>query len=66
MHADKSQVERTRALEDFKNGKIRVLVATDIAARGNVEQAVPRRDDGSGLFFGEAGHGCFLGAEGCL
>lgn len=34
MHADKSQVERTRALDDFKNGKIRVLVATDIAQRG--------------------------------
>jgi ATP-dependent RNA helicase RhlE len=34
MHADKSQGERTRALEDFKQGKIRVLVATDIAQRG--------------------------------
>lgn len=34
MHADKSQNERTRALEDFKAGKIRVLVATDIAQRG--------------------------------
>ena len=34
MHSDKSQGERTRALEDFKSGKIRVLVATDIAQRG--------------------------------
>jgi ATP-dependent RNA helicase RhlE len=34
MHADKSQQERTRALEDFKRGKVRVLVATDIAQRG--------------------------------
>jgi ATP-dependent RNA helicase RhlE len=34
MHADKSQGERTRALEDFKSGKARVLVATDIAQRG--------------------------------
>jgi ATP-dependent RNA helicase RhlE len=34
MHADKSQGERTKALEDFKSGKIRVLVATDIAQRG--------------------------------
>src|SRR5512141_20255 len=34
MHADKSQGERTKALEDFKNGKVRVLVATDIAQRG--------------------------------
>ncbi|MDP9200739.1 MAG: DEAD/DEAH box helicase [Gemmatimonadota bacterium] len=34
MHADKSQGERTRALEDFKSGNIRVLVATDIAQRG--------------------------------
>ena len=34
MHADKTQAQRTRALEDFKDGKIRVLVATDIAQRG--------------------------------
>lgn len=34
MHADKTQVQRTRALEGFKDGTIRVLVATDIAQRG--------------------------------
>ncbi len=34
MHADKSQPQRIRALEDFRSGKIRVLVATDIAQRG--------------------------------
>ena len=34
MHADKSQVQRMRALEDFKSGAVRVLVATDIAQRG--------------------------------
>ena len=34
MHADKTQVQRTKALEDFKAGKTRVLVATDIAQRG--------------------------------
>src|SRR5688572_7466803 len=34
MHSDRSQSERTRALDDFKIGKIRVLVATDIAQRG--------------------------------
>jgi len=34
MHADKTQAQRTKALEDFKAGKIRVLVATDIAQRG--------------------------------
>ena len=34
MHADKTQGQRTQALEDFKSGKIRVLVATDIAQRG--------------------------------
>jgi ATP-dependent RNA helicase RhlE len=34
MHADKTQVQRTKAIEDFKAGKIRVLVATDIAQRG--------------------------------
>ncbi len=34
MHADKTQAQRTKALADFKHGKIRVLVATDIAQRG--------------------------------
>ncbi|MEP4148458.1 MAG: DEAD/DEAH box helicase [Halioglobus sp.] len=34
IHGNKSQGARTRALEGFKNGKLRVLVATDIAARG--------------------------------
>lgn len=34
IHGNKSQAHRTRALADFKHGKVRVLVATDIAARG--------------------------------
>ncbi|MBQ9693328.1 MAG: DEAD/DEAH box helicase [Kiritimatiellae bacterium] len=34
LHGDKSQNARLRALEGFKEGKIQVLVATDIAARG--------------------------------
>jgi ATP-dependent RNA helicase RhlE len=34
IHGNKSQGARTRALSDFKAGKARVLVATDIAARG--------------------------------
>ena len=34
MHADKSQSQRTRALQDFKDGRTSVLVATDIAQRG--------------------------------
>lgn len=34
IHGNKSQGARERALESFKNGKVRVLVATDIAARG--------------------------------
>lgn len=34
IHGNKSQGARTRALAEFKSGKIRVLVATDIAARG--------------------------------
>jgi len=39
IHGNKSQNARTRALADFKNGKIRALVATDIAARGlDIEQ----------------------------
>ena len=34
IHGDKSQGARTRALAEFKEGKVQVLVATDIAARG--------------------------------
>jgi ATP-dependent RNA helicase RhlE len=34
MHADKRQAQRDQALADFRDGKIRVLVATDIAQRG--------------------------------
>jgi ATP-dependent RNA helicase RhlE len=34
MHADKSQAQRIQALEGFRSGAIRVLVATDIAQRG--------------------------------
>jgi ATP-dependent RNA helicase RhlE len=34
MHSDRSQRERVEALDSFKSGKIEVLVATDIAARG--------------------------------
>src|SRR5207302_4761954 len=34
IHGNKSQSARQRALENFRAGKIRVLVATDIAARG--------------------------------
>ncbi len=34
IHGNKSQGARTRALADFKRGAVRVLVATDIAARG--------------------------------
>lgn len=34
IHGNKSQSARTRALGDFKAGKLRALVATDIAARG--------------------------------
>ncbi|MCG8392923.1 MAG: DEAD/DEAH box helicase [Pseudomonadales bacterium] len=39
IHGNKSQNARTRALADFKSGKLRALVATDIAARGlDIEQ----------------------------
>ena len=34
IHGNKSQGARTRALDDFRNGRTRVLIATDIAARG--------------------------------
>jgi len=34
IHGNRSQAQRTRALSDFKEGKVTVLVATDVAARG--------------------------------
>jgi ATP-dependent RNA helicase RhlE len=34
IHGNKTQGARSRALSDFKSGRVRVLVATDIAARG--------------------------------
>lgn len=34
LHGELSQGARTRALEDFKAGRVRVLIATDLAARG--------------------------------
>ena len=34
IHSDRTQAERMEALEEFKQGKVPVLVATDIAARG--------------------------------
>jgi ATP-dependent RNA helicase RhlE len=41
IHGNKSQGARTRALADFKAGRVRVLVATDIAARGLDIEALP-------------------------
>jgi len=39
IHGNKSQAQRTKALHDFKEGGVQVLVATDIAARGiDIEQ----------------------------
>jgi ATP-dependent RNA helicase RhlE len=34
LHADRTQQQRTHAIEGFRSGKYRVLVATDVAARG--------------------------------
>ncbi len=34
IHGDKNQLQRTQALNDFKQGTVQVLVATDVAARG--------------------------------
>ena len=41
IHGNKSQGARTKALDDFKAGAVRVLVATDIAARGIDIQELP-------------------------
>lgn len=41
FHGDKTQGTRNRTLEEFKSGKIRVMVATDVAARGIDIQALP-------------------------
>jgi ATP-dependent RNA helicase RhlE len=41
IHGDKSQGARTRALSEFKDGKLVALVATDIAARGIDIDALP-------------------------
>src|SRR5690606_20823721 len=40
IHGNKSQAQRTKALEEFKQDRIQVLVATDIAARGIDIQAL--------------------------
>jgi len=40
IHGDRSQPQREAALKDFKTGKTRVLVATDVAARGIDIEAV--------------------------
>lgn len=34
MHGDREQEEREKALSDLKSGRVRVLLATDVAARG--------------------------------
>ena len=41
IHSDRAQSDRTKALEGFKAGEIRVLVATDVAARGLDIDALP-------------------------
>lgn len=41
IHGNKSQAQRTKALSEFKQGDVRVLVATDIAARGIDIDALP-------------------------
>ncbi len=41
IHGDRSQPERERALAAFKAGEVRVLVATDVAARGLDIESLP-------------------------
>ena len=70
IHGDKSQVQRQNALDKFKSGQLRILVATDIAARGididklkyvinydipNLEETYVHRIGRSGRA-GESGH----------
>ncbi|MBK1854044.1 DEAD/DEAH box helicase [Verrucomicrobiaceae bacterium 5K15] len=70
IHSDRSQNHRARALRDFKASKLRVLVATDIAARGldipNVTHVVnydfPGQSDDYIHRIGRTGR---AGAEGC-
>ncbi len=42
IHGDRSQADRERALEEFKSGEVRVLVATDVAARGLDIEGLPQ------------------------
>jgi ATP-dependent RNA helicase RhlE len=42
IHGDRTQPERERALEAFKSGEVRVLVATDVAARGLDIEGLPQ------------------------
>ena len=41
IHGDKAQQERIKALDAFKHGEVRILVATDVAARGLDIEALP-------------------------
>ena len=41
IHGDRTQPERERALAQFKSGEVRILVATDVAARGLDIEALP-------------------------
>jgi superfamily II DNA/RNA helicase len=41
IHGDKTQLERMQALDAFKQGKVAVLIATDVAARGLDIESLP-------------------------
>ena len=70
IHGNKSQSARVRALEDFRSGRIRVLVATDIAARGIdvkgvdlvINYDLPNEPDS---YVHRIGRTARAGAEGC-
>lgn len=34
LHGDRDQMDREQALEDIKNGRVKILIATDVASRG--------------------------------
>src|SRR5216684_1269216 len=59
----RSPATSTSLMSNFMSGMVLAKFETtliDVAPARDIEQAVPGRDGGAGLFFGEAAHGFFL------